>query len=519
MNADIFLELALKSAIFAGVGLLLLWLIRGRSAEEKAAVAAVALISVLLLPLSTYLLPDIHVPAPAFVTDVIASSTAPLIGSSMDSAPTAPAAIATDSLSMESVVLLLYSFPALLLFAGLLMGIWNMERVRSRADVLTDSRWVTALAHAQHRLSVKHGTALLKSCELKSPASWGILRPIIIIDAAALTKTHQAEAVIAHELAHVVRFDWLTLLVGRLAICLFWFNPLVWVLVRQAHQLCEEAADDSVLRAGVPTLDYANVLVEAVRHANGAALLPVNGVAPSRSSLARRVTHILDPLRPRCSPRVGWAAAVLASACSFNVAFAAAVPGAQTTLSGSFDSGAGERAAARLQRMSTAQARRIGVAIETADWSARRGAAATIFNEPAAVEPLVEALRDDRPVVRRLGAWGLSEMRPLVGATASVAVATLLGDPSEEVRGQAARTLGDFGAIAYSNRIAHLLGDPDPGVRQQAAHALGDLQNPRSRMALEAALHDPDPGVRSKVHWALQQIAEAEAVLERYSGG
>ena len=48
------------------------------------------------------------------------------------------------------------------------------------------------------------------------------------------------------------------------ATALFWFNPLVWLLAREAHQLREEAADDSVLAADIPDTDYAQLLVGVV---------------------------------------------------------------------------------------------------------------------------------------------------------------------------------------------------------------------------------------------------------------
>ena len=61
--------------------------------------------------------------------------------------------------------------------------------------------------------------------------------------------------------------------------------------------------------------------------------------------------------------------------------------------------------------------------------------------------------------------------------------------------------------------------DPSVEVRLAAAHALGDLQAPSARRPLETALRDPDPAVRAKAAWALRQIADAEAVLNRFGDG
>jgi hypothetical protein len=143
-------------------------------------------------------------------------------------------------------------------------------------------------------MGFKHGTALLTSDELASPISWGLMRPVILLNSRAVEASGEAEAIIAHELAHVARMDWVKLLLARVATALFWFNPLVWVLAREAHQLREETADDAVLAADISDTDYAQLLVGVARHECPGLLLGAHGVAPSKSSLARRVARVLD---------------------------------------------------------------------------------------------------------------------------------------------------------------------------------------------------------------------------------
>jgi bla regulator protein BlaR1 len=66
------------------------------------------------------------------------------------------------------------------------------------------------------------------------------------------------------------------------------------VLAREAHQLREETADDAVLAADIADTDYAQLLVGVARHECPGLLLGAHGVAPSKSSLARRVARVLD---------------------------------------------------------------------------------------------------------------------------------------------------------------------------------------------------------------------------------
>jgi hypothetical protein len=120
------------------------------------------------------------------------------------------------------------------------------------------------------------------------------MRPIILLDAAAAQVPENAEAIIAHELAHVVQFDWAKLILARIATAAFWFNPLAWVLAGEAHQLREEAADDAVLAANIPAPDYADLLISVARHQCRGTLLGAHGVAPSKNALGRRVRRVLD---------------------------------------------------------------------------------------------------------------------------------------------------------------------------------------------------------------------------------
>ena len=66
------------------------------------------------------------------------------------------------------------------------------------------------------------------------------------------------------------------------------------MLAREAHQLREETADDAVLAADISDTDYAQLLVGVARHECPGLLLGAHGVAPSKSSLARRVARVLD---------------------------------------------------------------------------------------------------------------------------------------------------------------------------------------------------------------------------------
>jgi beta-lactamase regulating signal transducer with metallopeptidase domain len=323
--ADLVIEAAWKSFLVAGAVLVLLALLKRRSAAERACVAHFGMAAVLLLPLAIVAgpslellpgrdlaprvlaepVPDTFAPAPSVETALLATAAAPT-----EAAPEEPAA---RWFGPENAIIF-YFLPAALLLLMTMVAVLRLFALRRRANVIVQQGWLTALAHAQRRMGIKSGTALLVSEELSSPVSWGLLRPIILLSEDALDNPVDAEAIIAHELAHVARFDWLNLLVARVATGMFWFNPLVWLLARQGHQLREEAADDAVLRAEIPSTDYAALLVGAARHEGKSMLLAANGVAPRKGSLSLRVRRILEPTCPRRPVRFAWGAGCAAGA-------------------------------------------------------------------------------------------------------------------------------------------------------------------------------------------------------------
>ena len=319
ITADLLIELAWKSMLVGGVALGLLRLARQRSAAERSWIAHCGLAALLLLIPAALLAPSWNpVPLPMSVAEPIA--VAPLEiklpelahATSPPAAASAPAAAADLALpTVGELAVWAYAIPFVLLLLAMIVAVTRLFAMHRRANVLVEAPWLAALAQAQRRMGFKHGTALLVSDELHSPVSWGMMRPIILLNPGVIAATGEAEAIIAHELAHVARLDWAKLLLARVACAVFWFNPLVWLLARESHQLREEAADDAVLLSDVDGADYASLLVNAARHDNQALLLAAHGVAPAKDSLKRRITRVLDGNLARRPANTGWAALCL----------------------------------------------------------------------------------------------------------------------------------------------------------------------------------------------------------------
>jgi len=338
----ILLLLALKSLLVAAATLALLRLTRSRSAGERSTIAHLGLFALVALPLGSLALPTLALPVPVAGLAAIEPVAKPQTGVRIPDQATLPPRTATAPKAapapsaggtvVDTVIgAARYAFllPTFVLLVATLLALLRLVGLRARADILVDPVWLSALARAQRRMGFKNGTALLWSDELGSPVSWGLMRPVILLNHAAVDAPDQAEAIIAHELAHVVHFDWAKLILARVATAAFWFNPLAWVLAREAHQLREEAADDAVLAANIAAPDYAELLIGVARHQCRGTLLGAHGVAPSKSSLGRRVRRVLDQSPARGPSGRSWIAGFATGMLSMAVPLAAVtiVPG------------------------------------------------------------------------------------------------------------------------------------------------------------------------------------------------
>jgi beta-lactamase regulating signal transducer with metallopeptidase domain len=139
------------------------------------------------------------------------------------------------------------------------------RRMLGRARALRgDPSWARDLEDSRLRLGVRRDVRLFGSREVNVPMTWGFLRPVILIPAAADGWTREERRmVLRHELAHVLGRDWVFGLAARFACALYWFHPGAWWVARSLRRDAERAADDRVISSGVARSDYAELLIAA----------------------------------------------------------------------------------------------------------------------------------------------------------------------------------------------------------------------------------------------------------------
>ena len=135
---------------------------------------------------------------------------------------------------------------------------------------------------------------LVKSSDLAGlPAVFGILRPVIYVPISFEEwEANQRELILLHEATHIRRRDHLLKWFSMLVLCLYWWNPVVWLSVKLLHRDIEMACDEAVLAdiTGDGREAYAKVLLFYAAKKSGLAL----PVAFGESDAGGRIKNILS---------------------------------------------------------------------------------------------------------------------------------------------------------------------------------------------------------------------------------
>jgi beta-lactamase regulating signal transducer with metallopeptidase domain len=140
---------------------------------------------------------------------------------------------------------------------------------------------------------------IVRYCEcrrLDAPAVLGWFRPVVLLPVRALTglTEEQIEAVIAHELAHIRRFDCFVNLFQIAAETLLFYHPAVWRVSQRIRAERENCCDDEAISICGDAVNYARALTLMEEWRTAPALM----MAANRSPLAERVVRVLGPSGP-----------------------------------------------------------------------------------------------------------------------------------------------------------------------------------------------------------------------------
>jgi beta-lactamase regulating signal transducer with metallopeptidase domain len=187
------------------------------------------------------------------------------------------------------------------------IGGWRLiQRLRRSALAEAPEAVRANFARLCKRLGLTRHVSLRISEHVQGPLAIGIVRSLIILPASTLMalSPEQLEAVLAHELAHVRRADYLWNLIQTTVETLFFFHPLVWWLGRRLRQQRELCCDDVAVQSCADPLIYATALLrlEERRRQPLSLAMALDGHRPS-SGLRVRIARVLGETSGEKGPR------------------------------------------------------------------------------------------------------------------------------------------------------------------------------------------------------------------------
>ena len=194
------------------------------------------------------------------------------------------------------------------MFARVCLAMLGGRRLRRRASPVSEPDLLEAIQAQMVRLGLRIAPSVAWCDRVLVPVVIGTIKPAILLPASLATglTPGQLQLVIAHELAHLYRWDHVALVFQRVVEAVFFFHPAVWYISRRLSVERELCCDELVLRAGSNASEYAESLLrvaELIRPA--ATVAPLVAVAMARGgrgsrALVQRLSRILG--EPEGSP-------------------------------------------------------------------------------------------------------------------------------------------------------------------------------------------------------------------------
>ncbi len=283
-----------QGAVVGAGAALLLGLLRGASARRRYAVCGVALGLCLGLPLAQCL--DLGASDVEFVGEL------PPLAEQM------PALVSAWALGSA------------LMLGRLALGLAWVGRARRRS-LAAPAEWQARLDALARRLGLARAVPLRLLPELAGPVALGAFKPCVLLPAALLSRlpVELVEALLAHELAHVRRWDYVANLVQSAVESLLFFHPVVWWLSARMRAERELVADE-ISAELLGERDGGRRLAQALHALSElpGATAPVTALGARGGDLLHRIERLLAP-RPQAT---GWKLALpalLIAATSFVV--------------------------------------------------------------------------------------------------------------------------------------------------------------------------------------------------------
>ncbi len=176
----------------------------------------------------------------------------------------------------------------------LALGLWAVSRCRAESRPVLDQEFAELLELLRAEMCCPREVELRASSNIGSPAVVGWRRPVIMLPDDWPTWTSaERRSVLAHEVAHITRGDWMGWLIAQACVAVHFYHPLVHWLAARLRLEQELAADAlAAMYAGGRESYLAALAQMALRQDDRATVWAARPFTPGKGTFLRRITML-----------------------------------------------------------------------------------------------------------------------------------------------------------------------------------------------------------------------------------
>ena len=216
----------------------------------------------------------------------------------------------TYTVHWTGVVFLVYAVIAVLLFVGGLVRYRLFRRRCLRWSTPAGPEDLAALEEQKQAQGLEREVELYRCSLVHTPLLMGFLHPVILLPEGM--PQGSLDTALAHELTHLKSHDTAQLLWASLARAVHWFNPMVWLLVRQLHREMELCCDYNLLkdRDAAGRRAYGQAILDQMTAGDRGLSRLTTGFSGDKKEVFARFKAMMDT-SPKRRGRIAMAAALV----------------------------------------------------------------------------------------------------------------------------------------------------------------------------------------------------------------
>ena len=210
------------------------------------------------------------------------------------------------------LIVTLYLLGVLFLTLKLTGGFLYSQRIKKYRTQKADSKFIKIVSDFSERLQIKQKVKLVESAFVKVPVTLGYLKPVILFPIGTLTglSWEQVETIIAHELAHIKRADYIINLFQSMLEVVFFYHPAIWWISSIIREERENVCDDLALEVSNQPAELARALVFISQFDNGTTSFAMSAIG-NKNKLLRRIKRMMGENKQKTFRGRAYAASLM----------------------------------------------------------------------------------------------------------------------------------------------------------------------------------------------------------------